>query len=138
MPFMPWLSTGHLPPDRGRDPDPVRFHRPATPELCRTRWLSWATQEAELQRILETRSRFIFVEQGVFYAQLAAPVRALLDERLARAYRLLKSYPAHGIHALYPFERFVMNGAASAKLYELAAPALRYVPLRLIRRLVYA
>jgi hypothetical protein len=85
----------------------------------------WVTQEAELQRILDTRPRFIFVEQGVFYAQLTAPVRALLDDRLARAYRLLKSYPAHGIHGLYPFERFVMNGAASAKLYELSAPALQ-------------
>ena len=67
------------------------------------------TQEAELQRILDTRPRFIFVEQGVFYAQLTAPVRALLDDHLARAYRLLKSYPGHGIHGLYPFERFVMN-----------------------------
>jgi hypothetical protein len=85
----------------------------------------WVTQEAELQRILDTRPRFIFVEQGVFYAQLTAPVRALLDEHLARAYRLLKSYPGHGIHGLYPFERFVMNGAASAKLYELSAPALQ-------------
>jgi hypothetical protein len=85
----------------------------------------WVTQEAELQRILDTRPRFIFVEQGVFYAQLTAPVRALLDDHLARAYRLLKSYPGHGIHGLYPFERFVMNGAASAKLYELSAPALQ-------------
>jgi hypothetical protein len=43
----------------------------------------------------------------------------LLDGRLARDYRPLKSYPAHGIYRLYPFERFVMNGAASAKVYEL-------------------
>jgi hypothetical protein len=55
----------------------------------------------------------------VFYAQLEPPVRALLDARLARDYRLFRRYPAHGIHGLYPFERFVMNGAASAELYEL-------------------
>jgi hypothetical protein len=70
-------------------------------------------------RVLATRPRFILVEQGFFYDQLEPAVRGLLDGRLARDYRPLKSYPAYGIHRLYPFERFVMNGAASAKFYEL-------------------
>jgi hypothetical protein len=56
----------------------------------------------------------------VFVHELDPAVRAILDERLARDYRLRKRFEQHYLHQLYPFERFVMNGGAPAELYELA------------------
>jgi hypothetical protein len=82
----------------------------------------WVPQAEEMRRVLDTRPRFVVVEQGAFYEELEPPVRTLLDDRLARDYRLLKSYPPHPIHRLYPFERFVMNGGATVELYERADP----------------
>jgi hypothetical protein len=79
----------------------------------------WVPQQVELQRVLDSRPRFIVVEQGVFYKELDPPVKALLDERLARDYRLRWSYDMHWIHLLYPFERFVFNAAGGATVYEL-------------------
>jgi hypothetical protein len=70
--------------------------------------------------VLDSRPRFIVVEDGVFVDQLDPAVKAVLDERLARDYRLRKRYEQHHLHHLYPFERFVMNGGAPAELYELA------------------
>lgn len=79
----------------------------------------WVPQAVELKRVLDSRPRFIVVELGVFYEQLDPPVRTMLDERLARDYRLRFSYDMHWIHHLYPFERFVLNAAAPAAVYEL-------------------
>ena len=76
-----------------------------------------------MRRVLDTRPRFIVVEQGVFYAELDPKVRAILDERLARDYRLRWRYDMHWIHRLYPFERFVLNAAAGAEVHELIEPA---------------
>jgi hypothetical protein len=86
---------------------------------------TWVEPRVELQRVLDSNPRFILVEQGVFYADLPPELRTPLDERLAERYRLRATFEQHPIHRLYPFERFVMNGAAAAKLYELkeAAPA---------------
>jgi hypothetical protein len=81
---------------------------------------SWVPQKVEMQRVLDSRPRFIVVEDGVFVDQLDPAVKAVLDERLARDYRLRKRYEQHYLHHLYPFERFVMNGGAPAELYELA------------------
>jgi hypothetical protein len=59
------------------------------------------------------------VEQGVFFAELPPDLKTPLVQRLASAYRLRASFEQHWIHRLYPFERFVMNGAAAARVYEL-------------------
>ena len=48
----------------------------------------WVPQEIEMRRVLDTRPRFIVVEQGVFCAELDPKVGAILRERLARDYRL--------------------------------------------------
>jgi hypothetical protein len=79
----------------------------------------WVPQDVELRRVLDTRPRFIVVERGVFYMELDRPVKALLDERLARDYRPRWNYDMHWIHHLYPFERFVLNAAGGATVYEL-------------------
>ena len=81
---------------------------------------SWVPQKVEMQRVLDSRPRFIVVEDGVFVHELDPAVKAVLHERLARDYRLRKRYDQHYLHQLYPFERFVMNGGAPADLYELA------------------
>src|SRR5829696_2878477 len=62
----------------------------------------WVEPAAEMRRVLDTRPRFVVVEQGAFLEELEPPVRTLLDDRLARDYRLLGSYPPHPIHRLYP------------------------------------
>jgi hypothetical protein len=77
-------------------------------------------QKVEMQRVLDSRPRFIVVEDGVFVDELDPAVKAVLDERLARDYRLRKRYEQHYLHHLYPFESFVTNGGAPAELYELA------------------
>ncbi|UEM24302.1 hypothetical protein JL100_032230 (plasmid) [Skermanella mucosa] len=79
----------------------------------------WVEQSVELQRILDSRPRFIVIERGIFYAELGPEVRRMLDERLARDYRVRVRYEQHFAHFIYPFERFVMNGGAPADLYEL-------------------
>jgi hypothetical protein len=79
----------------------------------------WVPQEVELRRVLDTRPRFVVIEQGAFYKELDPAVKRILDERLASDYRLVKSYEMHWIHTLYPFERFVLNAAAPADLWEL-------------------
>jgi hypothetical protein len=79
----------------------------------------WIEQVIELRRILDSRPRFIVLEQGIFYAELALDVRRMLDDRLAQDYRVRARYEQHFVHQLYPFERFVMNGGAPAVVYEL-------------------
>jgi 4-amino-4-deoxy-L-arabinose transferase-like glycosyltransferase len=79
----------------------------------------WVPPEAEMRHILDTRPRFVVIEDGVFYKKLEAPVRALLDDRLASDYRLVVHIPDHWIHHSYPLEHFVMNAAAGAWLYVL-------------------
>jgi hypothetical protein len=79
----------------------------------------WVPQEVEMKRVLDTRPRFIVIEQGVFYAELKPAVNAILQERLTRDYVLRWRYDMHWIHRLYPFERFVLNAAAGAEVYEL-------------------
>ncbi len=83
----------------------------------------WVDQETEMRRVLDSAPRFVVVEDGIFLHDLRPPVRAVLDERLARDYRLLKRYEQHHLHHLYPFERFVMNGGAPALVYERAEEA---------------
>ena len=80
----------------------------------------WVEQKVEMQRVLDSRPRFLVVEDGVFLHELDPAVKSVLTERLARDYRLRKRYEQHYLHHLYPFERFVMNGGAPADLYELA------------------
>jgi hypothetical protein len=79
----------------------------------------WVEPAVEMRRILDSRPRFIVIERGIFMAELRADVRAILDERLMRDYRLRSRFDQHFIHHLYPFERFVMNGGAPAEIYEL-------------------
>ena len=83
----------------------------------------WVPPEVELQRILDSNPRFIVVEQGIFYKDMDPPLKTMIDDRLTSQYRLQKTYDQAFIHRLYPFQRFVMNGAASAKVYERLAPA---------------
>jgi hypothetical protein len=75
-----------------------------------------------MRRILDSRPRFIVIENGIFYKELREDVRRLLDENLETNYRKVKSYDQHFAHHLYPFERFVMNGGAPADLYERIDP----------------
>jgi hypothetical protein len=82
----------------------------------------WIEPAVEMQRILDSRPRFIVVENGIFYHELRDDVRRLLDENLETNYRKVKSYDQHFAHHLYPFERFVMNGGAPADLYERIDP----------------
>jgi hypothetical protein len=79
----------------------------------------WVEPVEELQRIFESRPRFIVVERGVFVAEMRPDVRQILDKHLKEEYRLRRSFEEHYMHRLYPFERFVMNGGAAADLYEL-------------------
>jgi hypothetical protein len=79
----------------------------------------WVEQAVAMQRILDSRPRFIVVEDGIFFHELRPEVKSLLTERLAKDYRLRKRFEQHHLHHLYPFERFVMNGGAAAELYEL-------------------
>ena len=74
---------------------------------------------AELFRILDSRPRFVVVEQGVFFRKLPNYLKAMLTERLADDYRLRASFEQHWAHRAFRFERFVMNGATAAKVYEL-------------------
>jgi 4-amino-4-deoxy-L-arabinose transferase-like glycosyltransferase len=83
----------------------------------------WVPQIEEARRVLDTRPRFIVVEDGVFFRELDPPVKALIEDRLASDYRLVRHYEMHWIHELYPFERFVLNAAAPAWVYELKEPA---------------
>ena len=78
----------------------------------------WIEPAVEMQRILDSRPRFIVVEDGIFYRQLRQDVRRMLDRNLQYNYRKVKSYDQHPVHHLYPFERFVMNGGAPVDLYE--------------------
>jgi hypothetical protein len=80
----------------------------------------WVEPKVEVERVLDSRPRFLVVEDGVFLHELDPAVKSVLIERLARDYRLRKRYEQHYLHHLYPFERFVMNGGAPADLYELA------------------
>jgi hypothetical protein len=80
----------------------------------------WVEQKVEMQRVLDSRPRFIVVEDGIFVHELRPEVKQVLTERLAAEYRLRKRYEQHPLHHLYPFERFVMNGGAPAEVYELA------------------
>jgi len=82
----------------------------------------WVDQSVELQRVLDSKPRFIVVENGIFVHELRPAVKAILMGRLARDYRIRKRYDQHYLHHLYPFERFVMNGGAPAELYEIATP----------------
>ena len=78
----------------------------------------WVEPAVEMQRILDSRPRFIVVEDGIFYKELREDVRRMLDRNLEYNYRKVKSYDQHPVHHEYPFERFVMNGGAPADLYE--------------------
>jgi hypothetical protein len=78
----------------------------------------WVEPAVEMQRILDSRPRFIVVEDGIFYKELREDVRRMLDRNLEYNYRKVKSYDQHPVHHHYPFERFVMNGGAPAHLYE--------------------
>ncbi len=80
----------------------------------------WVEPKVEMRRVLDSRPRFIVIEDGVFLEELDPAVKAILTETLARDYRLRKRYEQHYLHQLYPFERFVMNGGAPAELYELS------------------
>ncbi|HEX2526491.1 MAG TPA: hypothetical protein VHL31_09365 [Geminicoccus sp.] len=80
---------------------------------------AWVEPKVELERILESRPRFIVVEQGVFFAELPPDLKTMLVDQLDTQYRERASFEQHWVHRLFPFERFVMNGAASAKVYEL-------------------
>ena len=82
----------------------------------------WVEPAVEMRRILDSRPRFIVVEDGVFYRELRGDVREMLDAGLAAGYRKVKSYDQHFVHHLYPFERFVMNGGAPVDLYEALDP----------------
>ncbi len=79
----------------------------------------WVDQRVEMQRVLDSRPRFIVVEDGIFFHELRPDVKSILTQRLTRDYRLMKRYDQHYMHHLYPFERFVMNGGAPAEVYEL-------------------
>jgi hypothetical protein len=81
----------------------------------------WVGQKTEMQRVLDSRPRFIVVEDGVFLHELNPEIKALLIEALVRNYQWRKRYNQHFMHHLYPFERFVMNGGAPADLYELSS-----------------
>jgi hypothetical protein len=81
----------------------------------------WVEQKTEMQRVLDSRPRFIVVEDGVFLHELNPEIKALLIEALVRNYQWRKRYNQHFMHHLYPFERFVMNGGAPADLYELSS-----------------
>ena len=59
------------------------------------------------------------VEDGVFYEYMDPKLRQILDDRLGTDYRLVRHYRFNMIHKHYPFEKFVMNSAAPAFLYEL-------------------
>jgi hypothetical protein len=82
----------------------------------------WVEPKAELARVLDSKPRFVVVEDGIFLHDLPPDERALLDGRLGRDYRLVRRYEQHVMHRLYPFERFVMNGGAPVALYERADP----------------
>lgn len=83
---------------------------------------AWVDPRIEMQRILDSKPRFIVVEQGIFFEELPPDIKGPLVERLEREYRLRSSFEQHRAHRLYPFERFVMNGATSAKVYERIDP----------------
>jgi hypothetical protein len=83
----------------------------------------WVDQSVEMQRVLDSKPRFIVVEDGIFVHELRPAVKTMLTERLARDYRLRKRYDQHYLHHLYPFERFVMNGGAPAEVYEFTSSA---------------
>ncbi|WP_222183239.1 glycosyltransferase family 39 protein [Geminicoccus harenae] len=85
---------------------------------------TWVEPRVELQRILDSNPRFILVEQGVFFEELPPELKRPLLDRLGERYRLRAEFEQHPIHHLYPFERFVMNGAAAARLYERVDPVL--------------
>jgi hypothetical protein len=81
----------------------------------------WVDQATEMKRILDTRPRFIVVEDGIFVHELRPPVKSHLTAALATEYRHVRRYDVHYLHGLFPFERAVMNGGAAADLYELKA-----------------
>jgi hypothetical protein len=85
---------------------------------------TWVEPRVEMQRILDSRPKFIVVEDGIFFRELAPEIKSLLTDTLAGNYRLKKHYAQHYMHHLYPFERFVMNGGAPADVYELVDPGV--------------
>jgi hypothetical protein len=80
----------------------------------------WVDQATEMKRILDSRPRFLVVEDGIFFHELRPAVKSQLTAKLATEYRHVKRYDVHYLHGLFPFERAVMNGGAAADLYELA------------------
>jgi len=82
----------------------------------------WVDQSVEMQRVLDSKPRFIVVEDGIFAHELRPAVKTILTEALAKNYKLRNRYDQHHLHHLYPFERFVMNGGAPAEMYEIVIP----------------
>lgn len=82
----------------------------------------WVEPKVEMTRILDSRPRFVVVEDGVFFHELDPAVRRILTERLERDYRHVARFESHPIHARFPFDAWVMNGGAAADVYELIPP----------------
>ncbi|EWY38994.1 hypothetical protein N825_08310 [Skermanella stibiiresistens SB22] len=80
---------------------------------------TWEEPAEEMRRILDSRPRFIIIEDGIFHRALRQDVRDMLDAELASGYREFKFYDQHPVHHQYPFERFVMNGGAPVTVYEI-------------------
>jgi hypothetical protein len=78
----------------------------------------WIDPATELRRILQGQPRFIIVERGIFVEEMRPDVLRILNEHLARDYRLRRRFDRHPIHYAYPFEPFVMNGSSPADVYE--------------------
>ena len=74
--------------------------------------------DVELHRIFAQDPRFVVVEQGIFFREMRPDLKALIQENLDAHYHVRASFQQAFAHRLYPFERFVMNGAASATVYE--------------------
>lgn len=83
----------------------------------------WVEPKIEAQRVLDTRPRFVTIEQGAFWKNLDPTVKGIIQERLDRDYRLRASYDMHWLHTLYRMERFVNNSAGGSQVYELREAA---------------
>lgn len=79
----------------------------------------WVEPAVEAQRVLDTRPRFVAVEQGAFWDGLEPAAKSVIQARLDRDYTLRASFPMHWIHQAYPFERFVNNAAGGSQVWEL-------------------
>jgi hypothetical protein len=109
-----YVLTGAVIPTRFAFTGLPHFHIPER-DGC-----PWVEPAVEMGRVMESRPRFVVVEQDFFLREAMRPdVRKILDEHLRQDYRLWRSFEEHPIHRLYPFERFVMNGGAPVKIYEL-------------------